>query len=252
MEILPAIDILAGRCARLAQGDYRRPTDYGTPADAARRFADAGARKLHIVDLNGARDGKIQNAKAIQAVAKICQKNAVRFQLGGGIRNPQSVQTAMDLGAHAVVLGTAALREPDFRRDAVQKFPGKIILGVDARNGQIALQGWTENSGVKIESFLQELRDHPPAAILHTDIARDGVMNGPNLTQTRAVALSAPCPVIASGGVHSVADLHALAKIPNLLGAIVGRAFYNGAINPADALALDAQSSDDDREPRPE
>ena len=237
MEVLPAIDILAGRCVRLAQGDYDRPSDYGTPADAARRFADAGARKLHIVDLDGARGGKMQNQDAVKTVAKVCEQNAVQFQLGGGIRNPESVQAAMDLGAHGIVLGTAALRDPDFRRDSVQKFPGKIILGVDARNGEIALQGWRENSGVQIEDFLDELRDHPPAAVLHTDIARDGVMSGVNLPQTRAVAESAPCPVIASGGVNSADDLRALVKIPNLLGAIVGRAFYNGAISPDEVFS---------------
>lgn len=246
MEILPAIDILAGRCARLAQGDYRRSTDYGKPADAAKRFADAGARKLHIVDLDGARDGKIQNKKAVQEIAKVCEKNRIQFQLGGGIRQAESVQAAMDLGANGIVLGTAALRNPQFRQESILKFPGKIILGVDARNGEIALQGWTENSGVKIASFLEEIRDHPPAAVLHTDIARDGVMSGVNLNQTRAVAEAAPCPVIASGGVNSVDDLQALAKIPNLLGAIVGRAFYNGAISPSDALSPAAAFASND------
>ena len=240
MEILPAIDILNGRCARLFQGDYDRPTDYGAPADAARRFADAGAKRLHIVDLNGARDGKIQNQSALESVAAVCEKNAVRFQIGGGIRGLPAVQSMMELGAAAVVLGTAALRDPEFRDAAIEQFPEKIILGVDARDGEIALQGWRENSGVKIESFLKELRRRPPSAILHTDIARDGAMTGANLDQTRAVAESAPCPVVASGGVNRKADLKALSQIPNITGAIVGRAFYNGAIDPADIFRNNA------------
>ena len=246
MEVLPAIDILAGRCARLAQGDYERPTDYGEPADAARRFADAGARRLHVVDLDGARDGKIQNQSALKKIAEVCEKKSVRFQVGGGIRNLQAARDAIHLGAARVVLGTAALRDPAFREAAIAEFPGKIILGVDARDGEIALQGWRENSGVKIESFLSELRANPPAAVLHTDIACDGVMSGVNLSQTRAVSESAPCPVIASGGVSSAADLAALSQIPNLSGAIVGRAFYNGALNPADILRQFARAKSDD------
>lgn len=238
MQILPAIDILSGRCVRLAQGDYRRASDYGPPADAARRFADAGARKLHIVDLDGARDGKIQNQAALKQIAETCRKKSVAFQIGGGIRNPEAVQLAMNLGADSVVLGTAALRDPAFRNDSISQHPGKIILGLDARDGEIALQGWRENSGVQIESFLQELRAAPPAAILHTDIARDGVLSGPNLPQTRAVAAAAPCPVIASGGVNSRDDIFALAKIPNISAAIVGRAFYNGDINPEEIPSL--------------
>ena len=240
MQILPAIDILAGRCVRLSQGDYSRASDYGPPAEAARRFADAGARKLHIVDLDGARDGKIQNQDALRQIAETCRKASVSFQIGGGIRNPEAVQLAMDLGADSVVLGTAALRDPDFRNDSISQFPGRIILGLDARDGEIALQGWRENSGVQIESFLQELRAVPPAAVLHTDIARDGLLSGVNLPQTRAVAEAAPCPVIASGGVNSKDDLLALAKIPNISAAIVGRAFYNGDINPNDIQSLSA------------
>lgn len=246
MEVLPAIDILAGRCARLAQGDYDRPTDYGEPADAARRFAQAGARLLHVVDLDGAREGKIQNLPALKQIAEACGENSVRFQVGGGVRNLQSVKDAITLGAARVVLGTAALRDPAFRESAIAKFPGKIILGVDARDGEIALQGWRENSGVQIESFLSELRANPPAAILHTDIARDGVMSGVNLSQTRAVAEAAPCPVIASGGVSSADDLAALSQVPNLQGAIVGRAFYNGAMDPAETLRRFARAKPDD------
>lgn len=241
MQILPAIDLLAGRCVRLAGGDYARATDYGPPADAARRFADAGARKLHLVDLDGARDGKIQNAPALRDLAAVCRQRAVAFQIGGGLRDRAAVRAALDLGAESVVLGTAALRDPVFRDAAVAEFPGKIILALDARDGQLALQGWQENSGVEIQSFLRELAVPPavpPAAVLHTDIARDGLLTGANRAQTRAVAAAAPCPVIASGGVNSASDLRALAQIPNLAAAVVGRALYNGDINPDQLAAL--------------
>ena len=231
MEILPAIDILAGRCVRLRQGDYARVSDYGTPADAARRFAKAGAKWLHIVDLDGARTGQIQNQRPLQQVAQVCRDAGIQFQVGGGIRDAAAAQAVFNLGANRVALGTAALRDAAFRERVVAEFPGQIVLALDARNGELAAQGWRENSGVNIADFIAELRANPPAAILHTDIARDGVLSGVNLSQTRQVARIAPCPVIASGGVNSEADLRGLAEIPNLLGAIVGRAFYDGAMD---------------------
>ena len=237
MKILPAIDLLAGRAVRLLRGDYQQSSDYGEPPEAARRFAKAGAKRLHLVDLDGARDGQPANLPAVRAVASACKKHGVKIQLGGGIRNLPAVRAALSAGADRVVLGTAAVRDPDFRNAAIAAFPKKIILALDARDGELALQGWRENSGVNIQSFLNELRENPPAAILHTDIARDGAMAGVNIPQTREVCESAPCPVIASGGVSSVDDLRALAQIPNLAAAIVGRAFYNGALNPETVLA---------------
>ena len=237
MKILPAIDLLAGRAVRLLRGDYQQSSDYGEPPEAARRFAQAGAKRLHLVDLDGARDGQPANLPAVRAVASACKKHGVKIQLGGGIRNLPAVRSAIAAGADRVVLGTAAVRDPAFRNAAIAAFPEKIILALDARDGELALQGWRENSGVHIQSFLNELRENPPAAILHTDIARDGAMAGVNISQTREVCESAPCPVIASGGVSSVDDLRALAQIPNLAAAIVGRAFYNGALNPETVLA---------------
>ena len=237
MKILPAIDLLAGRAVRLLRGDYQQSSDYGEPPEAARRFAKAGAKRLHLVDLDGARDGQPANLPAVRAVASACKKRGVKIQLGGGIRNLPAVRSAIAAGADRVVLGTAAVRDPAFRNAAIAAFPEKIILALDARDGELALQGWRENSGVNIQSFLNELRENPPAAILHTDIARDGAMAGVNIPQTREVCESAPCPVIASGGVSSVDDLRALAQIPNLAAAIVGRAFYNGALNPETVLA---------------
>ena len=250
MEILPAIDILAGRCVRLRQGDYDRVSDFGTPAEAARRFAKAGARRLHIVDLDGARTGRVQNEKPLRQAAEVCAEAGIRFQVGGGIRGTESVRAAFKIGADRIVLGTAALRDPVFRESAIAEFPGRIVLGLDARNGELALQGWRENSGVNLEDFLAELGANPPAAILHTDIARDGVLSGANHSQTRRVAEIAPCPVIASGGVNSESDLRKLAEIPNLQGVVVGRAFYDGAMNPEKILQEKIPQGEGDDESR--
>jgi phosphoribosylformimino-5-aminoimidazole carboxamide ribotide isomerase len=236
VEVIPAIDLRGGQLVRLAQGDYARETVYeGDPARAAARFAQAQPPRLHVVDLDAARDGGSANDPAIRAI--LAEARGIPVQVGGGVRSLARIDELLALGAARVVMGTAALEDPALLRSAATRYPDRIVLGLDARDGRVAVRGWLEISGRRAEEVLDEFADLPLAAILHTDIARDGMLSGPSLDSTLALARRSRIPVIASGGVGSVADLVALARTRAIRGAIVGRALYEGKIELGAALA---------------
>lgn len=235
MELIPAIDLRGAKLVRLEQGDYERETVYDAdPARVAASFVAAGATRLHVVDLDGAREGRMRNEAPIQAI--LSAAGSVPLQLGGGIRSMERIEAVLALGVDRVILGTAALEEPDLVRASAQRFPGRIVLGLDAREGCIAIRGWQETAEVGVEEILQRFGDLPLAAVLHTDISRDGMLRGPNLAATSRLARLTQLPVIASGGVSSVEDLLELARTGVIAGVVVGRALYTGAIDLEDAL----------------
>jgi phosphoribosylformimino-5-aminoimidazole carboxamide ribotide isomerase len=236
VEVIPAIDLRGGQLVRLAQGDYARETVYERdPARAAARFAAARAPRLHVVDLDAAREGGSPNDPALRAILR--EAGAVPVQVGGGVRSLARVEELLALGAARVVMGTAALEDPGLLRSAARLHPGRVVLGLDARAGCVAVRGWRETSARKVEDVLDEFADLPLGAILHTDIARDGMLAGPDLESTVALARRTRIPVIASGGVSALADLVALARTGVIGGAIVGRALYEGRIELGAALA---------------
>jgi len=234
MIIYPAIDLKDGQCVRLRQGDMDDATVFNEdPADQARRFVDAGARWLHVVDLNGAfADGSV-NGAAVQAILDAV---AVPVQLGGGIRSLADVNSWLTRGVSRVVLGTAAVKDPEMVTKACEMHPHRIALGIDARAGKVAVEGWAEETDLTAADLVARFAQAGVTAIVYTDIERDGVMGGPNVKATAALAASTEIPVIASGGVSSMMDLEALASRPGIAGAIVGRALYDGRIPLAEAL----------------
>jgi phosphoribosylformimino-5-aminoimidazole carboxamide ribotide isomerase len=238
-ELIPAIDLLGGRCVRLAQGRYDRATEYGDDSGAmARRFVRASIRRLHVVDLDGARDGEPANEDAVRAIVRAA--GSVPVQLGGGMRELASVEDALTLGVERVILGTVALRDPRLVRQAATAFPGRVAVGIDARDGRVAVEGWEEESGTSALDLARRFEDAGVAALVHTDIARDGMETGPNLEATLEIARAVSIPVIASGGVGSLEDVRraAAAAREGLAGLIVGRALYTGAVDLGDALEV--------------
>ena len=236
-EVIPAIDLLGGECVRLSQGRYDAATVYeADPAKAAAGFAAHPIRRLHVVDLDGARDGQPTNRTAIAAIVDAVGE--IPVQLGGGLRSLASVEAALATGVQRVVLGTAALRDPDLVRDAARRFPGQIVVGLDAKEGRVSVEGWLETGEARVEDVARRFEDAGVAAIVHTDIARDGMLSGPNLEATAALAEAIAIPVIVSGGVSSVEDLEAAARRSDagIAGAIVGRALYTGAVDLGRAL----------------
>lgn len=236
MELIPSIDLRGGRVVRLEQGDYARETRYDfDPVEVARGFEVAGARRVHVVDLDGARDGRAGNDAEIRKILAACPKLAV--QVGGGMRTRERVQDVLAAGAARVVIGTAALEQPELLTDLATLFPGRMILGLDARDGRVAVRGWRETRAETVEQVLERFAKLPLAAVLHTDIGRDGLLGGPNVEATAALARRSPFPVLASGGVGSIEDLERLARARVIAGAIVGKAIYSGAIRVEDAIA---------------
>jgi phosphoribosylformimino-5-aminoimidazole carboxamide ribotide isomerase len=232
--IFPAIDLKDGNCVRLVRGEMNSATVFNDdPAAQARAFADAGFRWLHCVDLNGAFEGRSVNADAIRSIRSAI---TIPIQLGGGIRDREGIDRWLDAGIARVVLGTVALRNPELVREASRAYPGRVAVGIDARDGKVAVEGWAETSEISTGELALRFADCGVAAIVFTDIARDGTGEGVNVEATAALAGFVDIPVIASGGVASVSDLSALACVTNVAGAIVGRALYDGRINPADAL----------------
>lgn len=234
MIVYPAIDLKDGKCVRLVKGDMAQATVFNnSPAVQARRFADAGASWLHVVDLNGAFEGKPVNAKAVEGILDAFD-NPV--QLGGGIRSMETIEAWLAAGVSRVVLGTAAVKDPALVRTACREWPGGVAVGIDARGGRVAVEGWAEVSDLEACDLALRFEDVGVAAIVYTDIDRDGVLQGPNVAATAALADAVSTPVIASGGVSSLADIEALAAAPGIAGAIVGRALYDGRVDLAEAI----------------
>ncbi|MBR1216799.1 1-(5-phosphoribosyl)-5-[(5-phosphoribosylamino)methylideneamino]imidazole-4-carboxamide isomerase [Bradyrhizobium sp. U87765 SZCCT0131] len=236
--LFPAIDLKNGTCVRLEQGDMARATVFNTdPADQARSFEAQGFAYLHVVDLDGAFAGKPMNAQAVDSMLA-----AVRMpvQLGGGIRDLATVEAWLAKGIARVIIGTAAVRDPELVKAAAKRFPGQVAVGLDARDGKVAVEGWAETSEVTALDIARRFEDAGVAAIIFTDIARDGLLKGLNLDATIALADAISVPVIASGGLASIADVRALLepRAKKLAGAISGRALYDGRLDPAEAMAL--------------
>ena len=236
MILYPAIDLKDGNCVRLLRGEMEAATVFGTdPAAQARAFQDAGAEWLHLVDLNGAFAGRPVNAAAVEAILAAID---IPTQLGGGIRDMATIEGWLEKGLSRVILGTVAVENPDLVRQAAARFPGRIAVGIDARAGRVATRGWATETEVTATDLARRFEDAGVAAIIYTDIDRDGAMQGPNIAATEALARAVGIPVIASGGVSSLDDLRALAETRVIAGAISGRALYDGAIDLAEALAL--------------
>jgi len=236
MILYPAIDLKDGNAVRLVHGDMDQTTVFNDdPAAQAKEFVAAGCEWLHLVDLNGAFAGTPVNAAPVEAILKACP---VPAQLGGGIRDMATIEQWLDKGLARVILGTVAVENPDLVRDAAKAFPGQVAVGLDARNGRVATRGWAEETDVMVTELAKSFEDAGIAAIIYTDILRDGAMKGPNIDATADLARAVNIPVIASGGVSSMADLAALQTTGVISGAISGRALYDGAIDLASALAL--------------
>ncbi|MCK0103017.1 1-(5-phosphoribosyl)-5-[(5-phosphoribosylamino)methylideneamino]imidazole-4-carboxamide isomerase [Pseudohalocynthiibacter sp. F2068] len=237
MILYPAIDLKDGNCVRLYKGEMEQATVFNdNPAAQAKAFEDAGCEWLHLVDLNGAFAGEPVNAVPVEAILKSC---SIPAQLGGGIRDMATIEMWLSKGLERVILGTVSVENPDLVRDAARAFPGHVAVGLDARNGRVATRGWVEETDMMVMDLAKSFEDAGVAAIIYTDINRDGAMQGPNVEATAALANAVSIPVIASGGVSSMADLEALKNCGAPLdGAISGRALYDGQIDLAAAVSL--------------
>ena len=234
MQILPAIDLRGGNCVRLRQGDYNQETVFGNnPAEMAKHWESLGGQFLHIVDLDGAKDGTQVNLEAIRAIVRAVQ---IPCELGGGIRNEETIRLMLDLGLERLVIGTLALRDPGWFRQMCEKFPNRLVLGIDAKNGFVATDGWLEVSQRRAIELAREYEDLPLAAIVYTDIATDGMMKGANVPAMKEMKDAVCIPIVASGGVTTPADVYAL-RDAGLDACIIGRALYEGTIK-LDELVL--------------
>jgi phosphoribosylformimino-5-aminoimidazole carboxamide ribotide isomerase len=236
MIIIPAIDLKDGKCVRLKQGDFNRLTVYSEfPADVAREWESGGAERIHIVDLDGSLAGAPRNLSAIR---QIVRSVSVPVQIGGGIRNTETIETLLGIGVGRVILGTAALKQSGFAIDACRRFEGRIIIGIDAKGGNVAVEGWTEDSETSAVELARQYEPYRPDAVVYTDIRRDGMETGVNLESTRELAEAITVPVIASGGVSGIRDILELKKIEasGITGVIIGKALYSGALTLAEAI----------------
>jgi phosphoribosylformimino-5-aminoimidazole carboxamide ribotide isomerase len=235
VQIYPAIDLRGGRCVRLKQGDFNQETVFGDePAAAARRWVAAGATWLHLVDLDGAKQGKPINGPSVQ---RIVEAAGVPCQLGGGLRSEEDIRTALDWGVTRVILGTRALEDPFWLATVSRRFPGKIILGIDVKQGQVAINGWLQTTARSALDLARLCAGWPLAALVYTDISRDGMLEGPNFDAMVEMARAVSIPVIASGGVTTLDDIRRLASL-GLSGCVIGRALYEGRINLASAIEV--------------
>jgi len=234
VEIWPAIDLRGGRCVRLKQGDYAQETVFGEdPPAMARHWIDRGAERFHLVDLDGAREGRPANWDSVRAIVGSTE---VPCELGGGIRNEEAIRELLDLGLARLVIGTLAIRQPDWFRQMCRTFPGKLVLGIDARDGRVATDGWEKTSAVSAIELAGQFAGEPIAAIVYTDIATDGMMAGPNVAAMAQMQAAVDLPVVASGGVTTVEDVSRLAAA-GMAGCIIGRALYEGTLKLPDAIA---------------
>lgn len=238
MLIIPAIDLKAGKCVRLLQGRKEDETVFSSdPAAVARRWASEGAELLHVVDLDGAFEKRPRNTDSVQ---KIVAAVPIPVQVGGGIRDAETIERYLDLGVSRVILGTEAIRNPQLVEAACRDFPGRIVVGIDARNGMVAIEGWVETTGTSAVALARRFEDCGVAAINFTDIQRDGMQSGPNLLETRKLAESISIPVVASGGVAGIEDIRNLLALEpfGVTGIITGKALYTGDLDLAQAIAL--------------
>ena len=235
MQVYPAIDLRDGKCVRLRQGDYQQETVFGAnPAEMARRWVDEGATYLHLVDLDGAREGRPINGASVRAIVRAA---VVPCQLGGGLRTEADIQEALSWGVARVILGTRALQSPAWLAQMAQRFPGRIVLGIDARDGKVAAQGWLDVSEVDALDLARQCGHPPLSAIIYTDIARDGMMQGANVDAMAQMKNAVSLPVIASGGVTTLADVQRLHEV-GMAGCIIGRALYEGGLSLREVVAL--------------
>jgi phosphoribosylformimino-5-aminoimidazole carboxamide ribotide isomerase len=236
MLVIPAIDVKDGRCVRLRQGDMAAETVYSDDVPSmARRWEEAGASLIHLVDLNGAVEGEPKNFPQIEAVRRALH---VDVQVGGGIRTMATARRYLQAGISRVVLGTSALTDRKFLDEACREFPRRILLGLDARDGKVAVKGWTSVSETTAVDLLKELSSYAIGAVIYTDIARDGMLGGPNVSALGEIVASSPFPVIASGGISRIEDLQAVRSLgPQVVGAIVGKALYDGKLEYRSAVA---------------
>ena len=229
MKIFPAIDIKDKKCVRLIKGDFDNKTEYEmSPVEQAGKYKDHGFKNLHIVDLDGALTGETVNLSIIQ---EIVGKFDLKVEIGGGIRNFESIQKYIDAGVEKVILGSAAIKDKNFLKEACQKFQNKIALGLDAKGGYLSVSGWKENSNQLTLDYLKEVNDYGISRLIYTDINRDGTKQSPNFEETSKVSELSNCPVIISGGVSSIEDIKKAKKLKNIEGIIVGKAIYDGDIN---------------------
>ena len=230
LKIFPAIDIKDKKCVRLIKGDFDNKTEYDmSPVEQAGKYKDHGFKNLHIVDLDGALTGETVN---IDIIEKIVSKFDLKIEIGGGVRNFESIQKYTDAGVEKVILGSAAIKDKNFLKEACQKFPDKIALGLDAKDGYLSVSGWKENSNLKTLDYLKEVNDYGASRLIYTDINRDGMKMSPNFDETENVANNSNCPVIISGGVSSINDIKKAKELGNINieGIIVGKAIYDGDI----------------------
>ena len=238
MKIFPAIDIKDKKCVRLVKGDFGNKTEYSmSPVEQAGKYKDHGFKNLHIVDLDGAVTGETAN---LDIIKDIVSKIDLKVEIGGGIRNFESIKKYTDVGVDKVILGSAAIKEKTFLKEACKKFPNKIALGLDARDGILSVSGWKENSNKLTLDFLNEVNDYGVSRIIYTDINRDGMKQSPNFEETSRVAEKSNCPVIISGGVSSIDDIKKAKKLKNIEGIIVGKAIYDGDIQLDELVKEDA------------
>jgi phosphoribosylformimino-5-aminoimidazole carboxamide ribotide isomerase len=236
MEVIPAIDLLDGRCVRLYQGDYDQSEIFDdNPVAVARQWEEQGATRLHLVDLDGAKSGKPENWQAIEAIVRAVD---MPVEVGGGLRARHRVTALFDLGVRYAILGTAAIENPDLVGELSRDFPGQIIVGIDARDGKVATRGWLDTSAVEAIDLAQRMEQQGAAAIIYTDIKRDGTLQGPNIEALRTMAEAVSMPVIASGGVGALRDLLKLLPLESygVAGVIVGRALYTGDVSLKEAI----------------
>ena len=238
MKIFPAIDIKDKKCVRLVKGDFKNKTEYKiSPVEQAGKYKDHGFKNLHIVDLDGALTGKIVNLDIIQDISN---KFDLKVEIGGGIRNLDSIQKYIDVGVEKVILGSAAIKDKSFLKKACEKFPNKIALGLDAKDGYLSVSGWKESSHQLTLDYLKEVNDYGVSRLIYTDINRDGMKQSPNFDETMKVAELSNCPVIISGGVSSIDDIKKAKSLKNIEGIIVGKAIYDGDIKLEELVKEDA------------
>jgi phosphoribosylformimino-5-aminoimidazole carboxamide ribotide isomerase len=240
MVIIPAIDLKGGECVRLLQGREEDVTVYSKdPGATARRWVDAGAELIHLVDLDGAFSGTQKNLEAVKEIRRAVD---VPLELGGGIRDMERIDLLVSLGIERIILGTVAAENPELVKEACGKYPGRIITGIDARDGKVAVKGWVELTEHDAPGFARAMQEHGAAGIVYTDISRDGMLSGPNVAATKELAASLDIPVIASGGIKSMKDIEDLLAAGGIWGAITGKAIYSGSLDLAEAIRL-AKSS---------